>query len=88
MLKRERYRIFDSLERNRLRVSWKAFADDHLDSSNVVARVPMVLEEEFVVEVGEPEPAEFAILRKRCRKDQRGIETVTTIGKHTQGCVD
>lgn len=48
----------------------------------------MVLEEEFVVEVGEPEPAEFAILRKRYRKDQRGIETVTTIGKHTQGCVD
>jgi hypothetical protein len=65
MLKRECYHILDSLKRNRLGVSWKTFADDDLDPSNVVARVPMVLEEKLVVEVGEPEPAELAILRKR-----------------------
>ena len=64
MLKGECHHILDSLERDRLGIPWKSLTDDNLDPSDIIAGVPMILEEELVVEVGEPEPAEFAILRK------------------------
>lgn len=43
VLEREGHDVLDSLDGVCRRVSWEAFADDNLDSTNVIAGAPMIL---------------------------------------------
>lgn len=50
MLERECHNVLDTLERHRWRIARKAFADDDLDSTDIVARIPVLLIHEVLLE--------------------------------------
>jgi hypothetical protein len=60
MLEREGHDILDPFDRGRQRVPGEAFADDDLDTADVIARSPVVLEQKLAAKVGEPQPLELA----------------------------
>ena len=66
VLEREGHHILDPLDRGRQRVAGESLADDDLDATDIIARSPVVLEQEFAAKVGEPQPLELARLCKLC----------------------
>ena len=61
MLEGEHHNILDPFDGHRKRVPWEAFANDDLDSTNVIAGIPMVLVQQLTSEQGKLERLKLAL---------------------------